>query len=221
MNPLLPPLLVLAAALAAAETPPQPPATDAAGGEGQRGERWRQRLVADNPELKDADPSTPEGQERIRKAMQAQFAKRRGEMQAASLARIRESLAMPAEDFAAIEPMIQRVQTLRLQRMLDPAFQPPVRPRGGPGGPGGMDLGRMIAGDAPEPAAKEIQDAAKALGALAADRQANDAEVAAALARLRKARTAFQGELGKAQEELRSVLTPRQEAVLVDQGLLE
>lgn len=200
---------------AALAADPQP-----AGNDG--GNRWRQRIIADNPELKDVDPSTAEGQERIRKVMQAQMAKRMGEMQAANRAKLKEAFAMPAEDFAAIEPLLIRVETLRTQqRLADPAVMPMMRGRGGPGGPGGFDPARML-GDTPlEPEVKEVADAAKALGALVADRQANEAEVGAALARLRKARTAFHASLGKAQDELRSVLTPRQEAILVDNGTLE
>lgn len=203
-------LATLSAAALAAD--PQP-----AGNDG--GNRWRQRIIAENPELKDVDPNTAEGQERFRKAMQAQMAKRMGEMQAANRAKLKESFAMPAEDFAAIEPLLNRVETLRTQqRLADPGAMPMMRGRGGPGG---FDPARML-GDTPlEPEVKEVADAAKALGALVADRQANEAEVGAALGRLRKARTAFHASLGKAQDELRSVLTPRQEAVLVDNGTLE
>jgi Spy/CpxP family protein refolding chaperone len=199
--------------VAALAADPQP-----AGNDG--GNRWRQRIIAENPELKDVDPNTAEGQERIRKVMQAQMAKRMGEMQAANRAKLKEAFAMPAEDFAAIEPLLNRVETLRTQqRLADPGVMPMMRGRGGPGG--GFDPARML-GDTPlEPEVKEVADAAKALGALVADRQANEAEVGAALNRLRKARTAFHASLGKAQDELRSVLTPRQEAVLVDNGTLE
>ncbi|MCK6489276.1 MAG: hypothetical protein L6R48_13280 [Planctomycetes bacterium] len=209
-------LAALGAAALAADPPP--PGNDG-------GNRWRQRLIAENPELKDVDPNTADGQERFRKVMQAQMAKRMGEMQAANRAKLKEAFAMPAEDFAAIEPLLNRVETLRTQqRLADPAVMPMMRGRGGPGGPGGpggFDPARLL-GDTPlEPEVKEVADAAKALGALVADHQANEAEVGAALARLRKARTAFHASLGKAQDELRSVLTPRQEAVLVDNGTLE
>jgi hypothetical protein len=66
-----------------------------------------------------------------------------------------------------------------------------------------------------------VEDSVKALKALLEDPQANSGEIEAAVARLRKARTDFTNILNAAQEELRSVLSKRQEAILVDRGTLQ
>lgn len=231
-------LLILAACgLGAAETaPPAPPAPPAGGpaiGDNGMSDRRLQRLIEENPELKGVDPTTPEGQEKIQQAMQKgmargaeQMRKRMAENQAENRAKLRETFAMSAEEFGAIEPLLARVETLRLQeRLVNPQGMMPGRGRGGPGGPGGGqggDFAKMLLGDSPmEPAAKDVQDATKALSSLLADAQANATEVAAALVRVRTARTALTAVVAKAQEELRSVLTPRQEAVLVERGTLD
>jgi Spy/CpxP family protein refolding chaperone len=245
------PSLVLATLLAGSAclaeenaTPPTPPGAQppTAGQPGQPGgpDRGRdgfiKRLIAEDPALKDVDPNTPEGKEKIEKAMQARMEKRAPEMrqriaeqQAQSHAKLREALTMPTEDFTAVEPLITKVENLRLQgRLADPQGLPFGMGRGGPGGgrgggpPGGFNPMRMMMGDTPlDPSVQEIQDAAKALTTLLADAQANGNEVTATMARLRKARETFKATLGKAQEELRSVMTPRQEAVLVDRGILD
>jgi len=53
------------------------------------------------------------------------------------------------------------------------------------------------------------------------DDRASSAQIKEALAKLREARKIKEEELAKAQEELRSVLTLRQEAILVQYGLLD
>jgi Spy/CpxP family protein refolding chaperone len=215
-----------------------PPAADGQGNNnGQNGQNgFMRRLIADNPELKDVDPNTPEGQEKIRAVMQARMEKmapqirqRMAEGQAANHAKLRETFAMSAEDFTAIEPLLTKVENLRLQQRF-------IVPQGGggggggnrrggfgggPGGPGGMTP-QMLLGDTPvEPSVQEYLDAAKALKALLDDAQSNAAEVDLAMARVRKAREAFQASLTKAQAELQAVLTHRQEAVLVERGILD
>lgn len=219
-------------------TPPpaaQPPAAQP-GGQDQRGpDRGRdgfiKRMIAEDPSLKGVDPNTPEGKERIEKAMQERMEKRAPEMrqrmadmQAQSHAKLREGLAMSTEDFTAVEPLITKVENLRMQgRLADPQGLPFGMGRGGRGGPpGGFNPMRMMMGDAAlDPTVQEIQDATKALTTILGDAQANGAEVTATMARLRKARESYKTVLGKAQEELRSVMTPRQEAVLVERGILD
>ena len=236
MRTSLPALLLLAACgLGAAETtPPAGPAPAAGPGAGDNGmsERRLQRLIEENPELKGVDPKTPEGQEKIQQAMQKgmargaeQMRKRMADNQAESHAKLRESFAMSAEEFTAIEPLLTRIEMLRMQeRVVNPQGLMPGRGRGpgGQGGGQGGDFAKMLLGDTPmEPAAKEVQDATKALSSLLADAQANTTEVAAALVRVRAARTALTAVVAKAQEDLRGVLTPRQEAVLVERGTLD
>lgn len=163
--------------------------------------------------MKDAQPKI---QEQIRKSMDA------------SRAKMREGLDLSAEELAAIEPLLARVERLRLQKsLLDGAHGPVGRPMriGAPGPVAGgleLDLQKTMLGDAAvEPSVQECQDARNALKSLLADGQANAAEVGAAMARIRKARTAFQSALDKAQAELKAVLTPRREALLMDRGILD
>lgn len=223
---LIPAALIAAAfilqPLCAADAPPDN------GGNDRGRDRMLQRLIADHPELKDVDPNSEAGKAKIQAVMQEQMSKRMAERQAANHAKLNTAFAMTPEEFKAIEPLLTRVETLRFQKMIaDPAGLPGGR--GGPGGPGGGPGGgrgffnpQAMLGNTPiEPSLKEVQDATKALKALVDDAQANAAEVTNAVARVRKSREAFQATLVKAQDELRAVLTPRQEAILIEQGVLE
>ncbi len=251
---LLAALVLPAFALPVFAADPPAPATPAPAGEktdkadqereAKREERRQERtkrLIEENPELKGVDPNTPEGKEKIQQTMRARFEKevapqirkRIAEAQAANHAQLQEDFAMTAEEFTAIEPLLIRVEQLRMQKglvdaptqMRNMGFGGGRGGRGGQGGGGGWGGGfdpKMFLGDtAMEPSVQECQTAAKALTTLLADKQANAAEVAAATARVRKARAAFQASLDKAQGELKGVLTPRQEALLVDHGILD
>ncbi len=81
-----------------------------------------------------------------------------------------------------------------------------LRGPGGPGGPGGFS--RQA-----DPEAEALQKSLEA--------KAPTEEIKAKLARLRDARRAKEAQLDKAQEELRQILTVRQEAVAVAAGLLK
>lgn len=219
-------LALLAISLPAAETPAADPAADDRG----RGDRM-QRMVAENPELKGVDPSTAEGQEKIRQVMQARMRARMAENQAAARVELKKSFAMSDEEFAAIAPLLDRVESLRLQKnLVDRAGMPGGGRQGrngmggGPGGPGGFGPPSVqaVLGDARlDPTTQEIQEALKVLKALADDGQSNATELEQAVVRVRAARAAYQAALAKAEEELRGVLTKRQEALLVDRGTLD
>lgn len=216
-------------------TPPEAAAGAAAGDGNNRGrDQWMKRMVADNPELKDVDLNSPEGQEKMRQVMQKRMEEnaprirqRIAEQQATSHAELNKKLGMTAEEFKAIEPLLTRVESLRMQRgLVDRASNPMLaRMGGGRGGPGGGTGGlnpQLLMGDTPlEPSVQETQDAGKALKALVDDAQANANELSATIAKLRKARESFTAVLNKAQDELRAVLSPRQEALLVEQGTLD
>ena len=219
-----------AAAGGAAATPPAADGNVNGNGGDRQAARMR-RLIADNPELKDVDPNTPEGQEKIRVVMQARMEKmapqmrqRMADQQAATNAKLRESFGMSADDFKAVEPLLTRVENLRLQqRLTSPQNNGNGNGNGNRGGgPGGGFNPQLLLGDTPlEPSIQEGLDAGKALKALLDDPQANAAEVDLALARVRKAHEAFQAVLTKAEADLQAVLSHRQEAVLVDRGILE
>lgn len=212
---------------------PKPP--NAEGGDQNRGrEGWQRRLVEENPELQGVDLQSPEGQEKLRAVMQKRMEaeaprirQRMAENQAAQHAELNKALGMAQEEFDAIKPLLVRVENLRMQKgLIDNVGRPPGM--GGRGGPGGSSRNRgffnpqMLLGDTQlDPTVQEIQDAGKALKALVDDKQANAAEMSSAVAKLRKARQGFDAVFAKAQEELRAVLTPQQEAILVDNGTLD
>ena len=83
---------------------------------------------------------------------------------------------------------------------------------GGPGGPGGGGGGRMGMFGQSSPEAEALQRAI--------DAKASKAETKAALEKYVAARQAKQDELKQAQENLRKVLTTRQEAIATLNGLL-
>ena len=88
--------------------------------------------------------------------------------------------------------------------------------RGGPGGPGGGGQaagGRGAFGGEPSPEAEALQKAIEA--------KAPADELKSKLAKFREARKVKEANLEKAQEDLRKVLTPRQEAVAVLAGILK
>lgn len=90
--------------------------------------------------------------------------------------------------------------------------------RGGPGGPGGDaggagGGGRRGFGPEPSPEVEELRKAVEA--------KASADEIKAKLAKVREVRKANEAKLEAAQEDLRKILTVRQEAVAVMTGLLK
>lgn len=212
---------------------PRPPGAEGGDNNRERGrEGWMRRLVEENPELKGVDLESPEGREKLQAVMQKRMEaeaprirQRMAENQAAQHAELNKQLAMAPEEFDAIKPLLVRVENLRMQKgLIDSNGRSMGMGRGGPGGNRGRGFfnPQMLLGDTQlDPSVQEIQDASKALKALVDDKQANAAEMASAVAKLRKARQGFDAVMAKAQEELRSVLTPQQEAILVDNGTLD
>lgn len=234
MRPFLPLLLataVVAPALLAGDAPPPPPPGEAGAQPGgdRGGDRFR-RMMEANPELKGVDPNTPEGREKIQAVMGKMMRERMAENRKEQRVELQKQLGFSDEEFAAIAPLLDRVETLRQHRMLVDrsasglAMMPGGRGgRGGGFGPGSANFDpKTMLGDTPlDPTAAAIQDALKALKALVDDAQANANETELAVARVRKAREAWAAALAKAQEELRAVLSKRQEAMLVDRGTIE
>jgi hypothetical protein len=220
----------------AEDTPPagEKPKTPAEGGEGNRGrDGFMKRMIAENPELEGVDLNSPEGQEKIRGVMQKRMEaeaprirQRMAEGQVAQHAELNKQMGMTQEEFDAIKPLLVVVENLRSQKglvdnsasraMIGGAFG------GGNRGRNNFFNPQMLLGDTQlDPTVTEIQEAVKALKALVDDKQANATELTSAVARLRKAREGFAAVLEKAQKDLRAVLTPQQEAMLVDRGTLE
>jgi hypothetical protein len=143
------------------------------------------------------------------------------QMQQMMMDRYRQMLEVTSDDeWTAVKPLVQKVMEARMAsfagmgRGMMGAFG---RGGGGPGGPGGMGGGGggggrtgMFGQSSPETEALQR----------AIDGKASKAEVKAALEKYVAARQAKQDELKQAQENLRKVLTTRQEAIATLGGLL-
>ena len=110
------------------------------------------------------------------------------------------------DEWVAVKGLIQKVMDTRRATMSGMGFGG-RRNGGGGGGNGGRP------NITPSPEAEDLQ---KAL-----DAKASPDELKAKLAKVRDARKSKEAVLAKAQEDLRKVLTVRQEATAVSMGLLQ
>jgi hypothetical protein len=141
-----------------------------------------------------------------------------GFLQKQMMANFREQLAITNDaEWNIIEARLAKVSKLKMGSMFSSgAGMMKMFRRGGDAGGGGGGGGgsRRFPGlGEPDPDMEGLQ---KAL-----DGEATSAQVKAALTKLRDARRQKQAELSKAQEDLRIVLTTRQEATLVLAGMLD
>jgi hypothetical protein len=127
---------------------------------------------------------------------------------------IRDQLGFTNDtDWTAVQPLIQKVMDARrdvgfgagMGRMM-------FRNRGGNGDNGGNRRGGFFGGQ-PSPEAEALQQAI--------DNNAPAAQIKAALAKYEAAQRAKQAKLAEAQEQLRQVLTVKQEAQATLLGLLQ
>jgi len=143
---------------------------------------------------------------------------------------IKTQLKATDDEWAVIQPLLQKVQDLQRAARGGGGFG------GGPGGQGGF--GRQRGGGqggnggngggnnpppTPDPNAPVVPGQAEATAlrtALASDSTSND-DIKAKLAALRDARKKTAADLAAARADLQKVLTLRQEAVLVNMGVLE
>lgn len=131
------------------------------------------------------------------------------------MARYREMLEINADDeWKVIEPLVAKVGEARrdvgfggMGRMMRP---PGGGGQGGPGGQGGG--GRRGFGGDPAPEEEALQKAIET--------KASSADLKAAMAKVRDARKAKEAKLAAAQDNLRKVLSARQEAQAMLLGLL-
>jgi len=131
------------------------------------------------------------------------------------LDRNRQMLEVTSDDeWTAIKPLVQKVMEVRMASFagMGRGMMGGFGRGGGPGGPGGGGGGRMGMFGQSSPEAEALQRAI--------DAKASKAETKAALEKYVAARQAKQDELKQAQENLRKVLTTRQEAIATLNGLL-
>lgn len=142
------------------------------------------------------------------------------DMQARMLSSLRERLEVTDdEEWKLISERVTKVMELRRSAgggmAMIGAFAGRGGPPGGGGGPGGGE-GRGARGGRGAPGG----NAELAALSTAVRDKLPDAEIKARLERLRESRKENEAKLTRAQEELRGVLTVRQEAVAVVFGLL-
>jgi len=132
---------------------------------------------------------------------------------------LRQKLGATEEEWTVLEPMLTNIQTLSGQlqaggmRSAFAAFGGGRRGRGSEGDDGAE------AAEAPEQT--EIQKASQALQELADSETPSTEDLDAALEAYRAARAQIEDDLAVAREELRGVVTLKQEAQLVLMGILD
>ena len=139
------------------------------------------------------------------------------QMRERMMERYKETLEINSDDeWKAVEPLVQNVMQARMDMMRGGMGRGMFGARRG--GNRGGDQGAQPQqqqrrfGPPPSPEAEALQRAI--------DSKAPKAELKAAISKYVEARKANQEKLDKAQDELRKVLTPRQEAIATLDGLL-
>lgn len=141
--------------------------------------------------------------------------------------RLKASLKVTDDEWAVIQPLMEKVQTKLRDSMSTRGF-------GGGGGPSGGGDPRRRGGDgggtpsggtpgAPggQRTDRPTSPERDALRTALEDEKTTPEDIQAKLAALRDVRKKSEGELAAAREDLRKVLSVRQEAALVGMGILE
>ncbi len=133
--------------------------------------------------------------------------------------RIKEQLGATDAEWQVLQPKVEKVQQLQLAAAPRGMGMMFGGGRGGPGG--GRDGGSSGGSQASDPSASPVEQKTRDLRASIENKEAKPEELKAKLAALREAKQKAKADLTKAQEDLRELLTVRQEAVLVMNSLLE
>lgn len=164
---------------------------------------------------------------------------------------LKQQLGATDAEWTALQPKIEAVQQQLRDLRPPPPFRPggpPDGAGGGPGGPGdaqggpGNGPGAPADGQRPpggpgdaqggpgagpggpppgDSSASPVHQATRALLDAVNSPDSKPDEIKTALQALREARNKAKSDLGKAREELRPLVTPKQEALLVALGILE
>ena len=131
--------------------------------------------------------------------------------------RLKEELAVSDDEWAALQPRIQKVR--QLQR--DATSRGPRNARNGRGNRNRGQNADTNATPNPDRPTSEVQQKAQALQQLLASKDSSPDAIKAAVTDFREAKAKAKVDLKKAQDELRDLLTARQESVLVMMGMLD
>jgi len=173
------------------------------------GGAWIQQAFA-----QESPPPPPPGQRDQRGQRDpAQMQQRMEQFRQQMSDRMRQSLGASEEEWKVLQPRIEKVQTLARQtRGGGMGFM------GGRGGPPGGGPSDRPQSDRPQ---SDVEKASDALRKVLENKEATSDQIKTALSALREARAKARAELETAQKELREVVTVRQEAQLVEMGVLE
>lgn len=127
--------------------------------------------------------------------------------------RLKTSLKVSDEEWGVIQPLIEKVQAKQRETM-GSRF-------GGGFGRGGRDGGRDGAQGSSTTSSRPGAAEAQALRTAVENENTSADELKAKLTAVRESRKKAQAELEQTREDLRKVLTVRQEAALVSMGILE
>jgi len=150
------------------------------------------------------------------------------QMRQRMMERWKEQLGADDEAWKVIEPRLTKVMELSRDAMSGGRgmFGGMGRMRGGPGGAGGPGGDNARGGDRPRFPGEEnreqtaVEKAAEALNTTLENQSASAETIKQQLTALRAARVKAQQDLATAQQELRQILSVRQEAQLVVSGML-
>ncbi len=156
-----------------------------------------------NPERREGDRGDREGRRGPSEAQRNEWMQRARERMSAEL---KERLGATDEEWAVIRPRLEKVGELRMRSAMG-------------GGFGFRGRGPEREGDS-DRAASEIEAKSRALRE-AIDANASPEKLKQAMTELRAARQKLQAEAKAAADQLREVLSLKQEAVLVSMGILE
>ena len=146
------------------------------------------------------------------------------QFRAQMMERLKTQLGASDDEWKVLEPKVTKVMdAARASSSGRGGF-------GGPGGPGGDRGGRTRGGDnggtnggtpAPTTPTSAVAQAAQELRTVVENKSSTPEECSQKLAAYRAAREKAKGDVMAAQKELKELLTPKQEAILVSSGTLE
>jgi hypothetical protein len=131
---------------------------------------------------------------------------------------LKTQLGATDDEMKVLQPKLEKV--MELQRDASTRMRFSGRTRGG-GGFGGAPGGTGAPAGTPDPNASPVRKASEDLRTTLANTSASPEDIKAKLDTYRAAKAEAKTQLTAAQQDLRGLLTQRQEAVLVENGLLE